>query len=60
MDDKTIARRLKGFEAVWQRLGAAKSAQAHAQAHAQAAGLPLMPGRRRQGNSRHDPAAPGR
>lgn len=56
MDDKTIAERLKNFNAVWQRLGAAKSAQAHAQA----AGLPLMPGKRRQSGSRHNPAPSGR
>ena len=48
MDDREIDRRLKGFEAVWKRVGAAKSAAAAAEAR----GLKLMPG---QSGSRRRP-----
>ena len=54
MDDKDIARRLKGFDAVWKRVGAAKASAANAAA---AAKLPLMPGKNRRSGSRHNPGA---
>lgn len=43
MEDKEISRRLKGFETVWKRVGAAKSAVGAAEAK----GLKLMPGKSR-------------
>ena len=52
MDDKDIARRLKGFEAVWRRVGNAKSASGTAAAK----GLKLMPGKAKpSGGQRHNP-----
>ena len=53
MEDKDIQRRLRGFEAVWKRVGAAKGSAAAA---AQAQGLKLMPGRgRTAGGQRYKP-----
>ena len=46
MTDKDIAQGLKGFEAVWKRVGAAKSASAAAAKK----GVPLMPGKTRVAN----------
>ena len=54
MDDRDIAQRLKGFEAVWKRVGAAKANAANAAA---AAKLPLMPGKNRRPGARHNPGS---
>ena len=52
MTDKDIAQGLKGFEAVWKRVGASKSASAAASKK----GVKLMPGKARPANGqRHNP-----
>ena len=52
MDDNDIKRRLKGFDAVWKRVGSAKSASAAAEKK----GVKLMPGKSRSnGGQRHSP-----
>ena len=52
MTDKDIAQRLKGFEAVWRRVGATRSAAAAAEKR----GVKLMPGRAKTApGQRHNP-----
>ena len=53
MDNKKIAERLKGFEAVWKRVGAARADPVSA---AGSAGVRLMPGKNdRNRGMRHSP-----
>ena len=55
MTDKDIVNRLKGFEAVWKRVGAVRSASAAAEKK----GVKLMPGKAKAApGQRHGPRRP--